>query len=348
MNYKEFNIALPIKDNNVQIVDGIVQYDTANIVNVRLMDGVEPFDFTGYTEVILDILKPDGTFINACVTDNPEITDDNDPYRIQVVDPKEGRISFTLQGQATLLTGSHFAEITVMGAGASMTAAKINYHVGDTIARDTDPESLTSSDDYVTLRQLIAKNSAISTEERNRVDVETLRKMAELAREERFNEMEELVQQYIANAEGYVNQTEYNMELSKQYAELAKNPSKEIIKSLAQELDLVTKQYTDNLVAANTKDFNAGTFTDSDDERKLLKVRTGTASQKPALVEGEFGFCTDTKRLFIGDTPVNGVYVVGASAPTEKHVLWIDTSAGNSIKYWNGTTWQATATATFS
>ena len=348
MNYKEFNIALPIKDNNVQIVDGIVQYDTANIVNVRLMDDVEPFDFTGYTEVYLDILKPDGKFISACVTDDPEIADDNNPYRIQVIDPKEGRIAFTLQGQATILTGSHFAEITVMGAGASMTAAKLNYYVGDTISRDTDPESLTSSDDYVSLRMLIAKNSAMATEERNRVDAETLRKIAELGREGRFNEMEAAVNQYLANAEGYVKQTEYNMELAKQYAELAKNPSKEIIEDLAQELDLVTKQYVYTEVSTKTKNFDAGLFTDSDDTKKLLKVRTGNAADLPALVVGEFGYATDTKRLYIGDTPINGVYVASPTAPTETHILWVDTSVGGSIKYWDGTKWAPTATAVFS
>lgn len=31
MNYKEFNVALPIRDNNVLVIDGVVQYDTANI-----------------------------------------------------------------------------------------------------------------------------------------------------------------------------------------------------------------------------------------------------------------------------------------------------------------------------
>lgn len=348
MNYKDFNIALPIRENNVQIVDGLVQYDTANIINVRLMDGVEPFDFTGYTEVYLDIIKPDGTCISACVTDDPDIMGDNNPYMIQVVDPAEGRIAFTLQGQATILTGSHFAGITIMGAGASMTATRLNYYVGDTISRDTDPDSLTSSDDYISLRTLIAKNSAMATEERNRVDSETLRKIAETAREGRFDEMEALVQQYIANAEGYVSQTRDNMELAKQYAELAKEPSKDIIEALAQELNLVTKEYTDTLVATSVRNFDAGLFTDSDDTRKLLKVRTGTKAEMPTLVEGEPGFCTDTQRLYVGSVPINGVYVLSATAPTETHVLWIDSSAGYSVKFWNGSEWQATATATFS
>lgn len=347
MNYKEFNVAIPIKANNVLIVDGIVQFNTANIVNARLMDGTKPFDFTGYTEVFLDILKPDGTYISACVSDNPE-HNSNNPYSIQVIDPEEGLVSFTLQGQATVLEGSYFGEITIMGGGASLTAARINYHVGGTIQRETDPDTLTSSDDYISLRTMIAKNSSMATEERNRIDAETLRRIAESAREGRFSEMEELVEQYIANAEGYVNQTKYNMELSKQYAELAKNPSKEIIEALAQELNLVTKEYTDNLVALETRNFDAGTFTDSEDDKKLLKIRTGSSADKPDLAEGEFGLCNDTGRLYVGDIPVNGVYAMGASAPEEKHILWIDTSAGNSIKYWDGRAWEPTATAVFS
>ncbi|MFQ9811219.1 MAG: hypothetical protein ACLRYB_18225 [Segatella copri] len=63
MNYKEFNVSLPVNTNNVVVVDGIVQYDTANIVNVRLMNGVEPFDFAEIHEVFIEILKPDGTHI---------------------------------------------------------------------------------------------------------------------------------------------------------------------------------------------------------------------------------------------------------------------------------------------
>ena len=117
MNYKEFNVLLPIRENNVKIIRGLVQYDTANIVNVRLMDGVESFDLTGYTEVFIEILKPDGTEIHACVTDDPEINNDNNPYMIQIKDPAEGRISFTLKDQATVLTGTHFAQIVVLVQG---------------------------------------------------------------------------------------------------------------------------------------------------------------------------------------------------------------------------------------
>lgn len=346
MNYKEFNVAIPIKANNVLIVDGIVQLDTANIVNARLMDGTEPFDFTGYTEVFIEILKPDGTHIQACVTDDPEINDANNPYTIQVVDPKEGRVSFTLQGQATILTGSHFAQITIMAGGRPLSTARLNYYVGGTL-RDPDID-LTSHDEYTTLLTLINRNSSIAEAERVRVDSETQRKLREIEREERMLEMEADVKDLVDTADERIEATERNAELAKQYAELAQNPSKEIMQALIEELNLVEKLYVDNLVATSVRNFDAGSFTDDADSKRLLKARTGLAAEMPALAEGEFGFATDTKRLYVGDTPINGVYYAGSEAPEETHLLWIDTSAGGVVKYHDGIAWQPTATATFS
>lgn len=346
MNYKEFNVALPIHDNNVQIIDGIVQLDTANIINIRLMEGTEPFDFTGYTEVFIEVIKPDGTHVQTCVTDDPEVNEDNNPYSIQIVDPAEGRISFTLLGQMTVLTGTHFAQVMIASGGRIMTAARINYYVGDTLS-DVN-QYMSSESEYTTLLTLINRNSAIASAERIRTDSETQRMLTEKQREERMADMEDAVEELIDTAEERIAETKINAELAARYAQLAQNPSQEILASLIQELNLTEKSYVDNLVATNAKNFNAGLFTDSDDDKKLLKVRTGTKAQKPTLVEGEFGFCTDTKRLYIGDTPVNGVYVARTTAPDETHILWIDTSAGYVVKYWDGSAWQPTATAVFS
>lgn len=348
MNYKQFNIALPIKDNNTVIISGLVQYDTANIVNVRLMDGTEPFDFTGYTEVFIEILKPDGTHIQSCVTDDPEITGDNNPYSIQIVDPMEGRISFTLRGQATLLTGTHFCQIMIAAGGKLMTSARINYYVDETL-QDIDAD-FSSSSEYTTLLNLINRNSAIATAERTREDSEMQRILADKQRDENVLALTRMVQEYIDNANGYVDDTKANMELAQQYAELAQNPSAEIMESLIEQLNLVSKLYVDNLVATNTKNFDAGLFTDSAESKKLLKVRTGLAEDIPELADGEFGLATDTKRLYIGDIPVNGVYVASETAPSETHVLWIDisTAGKGSIKYYDGSSWQPTATASFS
>ena len=351
MNYKEFNVSLPIDTNNVVIVDGLIQYDTANIVNVRLMDCVESFDFTGYSEVYVEILKPDGTHIQTCVTDDPEVNEDNNPYSIHVVNPKEGRISFNLQGQATMLTGTHFGQVMITSGGKILTTARLNYYVGDTLQSDADPSEVISSGDYSSLRTLIARNSAIATAERDRVDAETQRELAEQQREKTVQELVEYVQDYISKADGYVSQTEDFMELAKQYAELAQNPSAEIMESLISSLDLASESYVDTQVAQATKDFDAGGYTDIDENKKLLKVRRGLSTAVPTLDEGELGYSTDTKRLYVGsgtgNVPVNGVFVAAATAPSETHLLWIDTSAGGVIKYYDGSAWQPTATATF-
>lgn len=347
MNYKEFNIAIPIKANNVLIVDGLVQYNTANIVNIRLMDGTEPFDFTGYTEVYLDILKPDGTYISACVTDNPEYNGNN-PYTIQVLDPADGRISFTLQGQATVLTGSHFAEITILGAGASVTATRINYYVGETISRDTDPENLTSSDDYVSLRNLIAKNSAIATEELNRAFAEGNRRTNEENREARMTLLETDIRDYLDNATGYVEQTKEYMEQAELYKELAQNPSAEIMAELLDEFNFASIEYVNSEIENATAEVDGGTYTEP---QTPLQVRRGSDSDIPDLAEGELGWSTDAEVLYVGGVngpvAINGTFVASITVPERHDVLWIDLSAGATIKYHDGSSWKPTATATF-
>lgn len=348
MNYKEFNIALPIRDNNVQLFEGVVQYDTANIVNVRLMDGIEPFDFTGYTEVFIEILKPDGTHVNACVTDDPEIKDDNNPYCIQVLDPAEGRISFTLKDQATVLTGSHFGNITIMGDGKSLSTAKFNFCVGDNVASDTIPDNVESSEDYASLRMLVARNSLIAAEERVRVDSETQRGIAELHREERMQLLEDEINNYLSNAVGYVEQTEDYMEVAEKFAELAQNPSKEIIADLIAELDLASEEYVDTNIENATAGFDAGSY---EQVEKLFQARRGLDAELPSLEQGELGWSTDAKTLYVGGSdgpvPINGTFVASIEEPARHDVLWIDVSAGCAIKYHDGASWQPTATATF-
>ena len=349
MNYKEFNISLPINTNNVGIVDGIVQYDTANIVNARLLDGLEPFDFTGYTNVFIEVLKPDGTHVQTCVCEDPEVTDDNNPYAIQIVDPAEGRISFTLQGQMTILTGTHFCQIMITVDGRILTTARMNYYVGDTLQKDYDSEDLTSSDEYTSLRTLITQNSLIATAERDRVDAETLRKLAEIAREERMDELADEITEYLDNADSYVTQTKEYMELAQQYAQFAQDPSLEIIETLIESLNLAPKDYVDNSITTATKDFEAGNFTDTN--RKILSVIVGNEADLPELETGEMGFAKDTEVLYMGgengNLPLNGVFIAQSTAPERKDLLWIDTGSGNSIKFWNGSEWAATATATF-
>lgn len=346
MDYKEFNVAVPIRQNNVVIIDGLVQHDTANIVNARLMDGTEPFDFTGYTEVFLEILKPDGKKIQTCVTDDPAINDANNPYRIQIIEPKEGRISFTLQGQATVLEGTHFMQIVIMGDGKRLSASRMNYYVGDVLLKDMG--DIGSSDEFTSLLTLINRNSAIAAEERNRTDAETQRWLAENKREERIHELEVFITNYLNNAVGYVESSQDYMERAQMFAELAQNPSAAIIADLVTELDLASETFVIEKLGEYAGNYDAGTYKAL---AHLLQVRRGNDVDKPALADGELGWSSDAHILYAGSAagniPINGTYQASTTAPERKDILWIDLSAGAVIKYWNGASWQPTATATF-
>lgn len=43
---------------------------------------------------------------------------------------------------------------------------------------------------------------------------------------------------------------------------------------------------------------------------RLLKIRRGLKADLPILAEGEFGYCTDSKELFIGTSSGNGLVPV--------------------------------------
>lgn len=350
MNYKQFYCQIPIKDNNVKIVDGLMQHDTANIIHARLMDGAEPFDFTGYTAVLIEILKPDGNHIQAMVTGDQQASEsNNDPYNIQVLDPASGRVSFTLSGQATVLKGTHFAEITVYGGGRRLTSARINYYVGDIL--DDDSFDVSSSGDYLSLRTILNQCQQIAGEEADRNEAETARKENEQIRANTFAENMKELKDYLQHAIEYIDQTRGYMEQAYAYMQLAQEPSAEALSSIISTLGLASTSYVDTAVSDATQDFIAGEFSDTEDEKKLLKIRTGTAAQLPALDTGELGLCTDTKQLYAGtptgNVPVGGAYVASATAPQRTDVLWIDTASGNSIKWYNGSEWKATATAVF-
>lgn len=351
MNYKQFYCQLPIKDNNVKIIDGLKQYDTANIIHVRLMDGTEPFDFTGYTGIVLDILKPDGNSIQAMVTDDPTVTEDNNPYCIQVVDPKEGRISFTLKGQATVLTGTHFAQLSVYGDCEVLSTSRINYYVGSVLSdNNADVESM---EEYSTLRTMLNECARIAGKEGDRNEAEDARKAAEDERESRFDTKMAEINSYLQNAIEYIDRTRGYMEQALTYAQLAQNPSAELLQDIIENLGLASTTYVASSINTATKNFDAGAYTDTDETEKLLKARRGNHADIPILEHGEFGLSLDTKQLYIGmsdgNMPIGGSYIASAEAPARTDILWVDTSetGGGTVKYHDGDSWRPTVTASF-
>lgn len=347
MNVKRFNVSVPIKDNNTKIVGGLVQYDTANVINVKLIDGTEPFDYTGYTDIMVQILKPDGHSVVAGITDGPN---DNNPYTIQAVAPAEGRLMFSLQGQATILTGTYFCTISLFNAGKVLTTARINYYVGESLTNEFDP-GIQSDDDYNFLLNLINRNSAIASAEATREDAEALRAQAEEERKVIFQTLVDNINAYLVNAQDYVNKTQAYMKDAERFAELAQNPNKEALQAVITELNLAAKEYVDTKVNDNTKDFIVGDITTPTEQRKKLFVGTSTKQSNgiTALSVGEMCVGADGIPLMGtngGNVAMTSVHI-GPTAPAFDNLLWVDTSEGGQLKYYDGT-WKPVSLVAFS
>jgi hypothetical protein len=346
MKYKQFNISIPVKSSAVVLIDGLGQYDTANVVTVRLMEGTEPLDFTGYTDVILEILKPDGKMVHACSTEiESEVAN---PYLIQALDPERGIIQFTLKGQATVCPGTHFAQLIIMGDGQRLSSARINYYVGETMLQEL-PE-LTSSNDYASFVAWIAQNSAIAASEADRVRAEDARVNNFEQLRADYAELKQGITDYLENARNYVYKCEELLAQTKRFADMARKPNEEIITEAIADLNLATIEFVETAIQNATQSFDAGWFED-DEPDKGLSILKGGEDNMPELDVGELAFATDGETLYIGtiggNKPLTGSHHVGSTAPDRTDVAWIDTSEGAVLKYYDGTTWQPAAVAVF-
>ena len=351
MNNKAFNVSLSLTDNNIKIVRGLVQYDDANLFNIQVLSNGEAFDFTGYTDIVLAIRKPDGTSVIT------ELTEEGDT--VQIIDAETGMISMQLGGQATVLPGMHFATIGFYGDGMKATTAKMNYFVAEAIDFESD---IQSDDDWPILDQLIAQNSLIAAAEEARILAEQARITAEEAR--------------ASNNTGLISTATTLSNLAQQYAEMARNWAAVALATcipgdywnfvIVEEdgksnlyieyddelypdgytLPVLTQEQLEARLAA----IDCGVFNEPVDKIQILG---GLLEDIPALSERELGFATDTKEMYIGTAEGNQVlnipgFVAQATEPTNTGILWIDTANGNVIKFYNGTAWVATAAATFS
>ena len=321
MNKKYFNVPVSLKDNNARIVEGVVQNDTADIFNIKLYDGADSFDFSGYTMVVISVLRPDGTeYINS------------DGANLDILDAEEGRIAFTLPASLTAKNGMHFASVTIYANGVKLTSGRFNYFVQESL---TSGDGAVSTNEYPLLEQLLAKLSLISDAEQMRNEAETLRVLAENAR--------------ISDTYGVIAQAKELAQQAQSYAKSAQDWYRLLVTYAGDitNTDLTgiatTQDITDALAA-----IDCGEFTGS--STKKLQFRRGAASNLPALAMGEPAFADG--KLFVGsaegNVQVNGpAFVAQATAPTDTSKLWIDTAHGNAIKFYNGESWSGTATATF-
>ena len=365
VRYRDYYCSLPIRGNNVQVIDGIAQGDTANVVHVTLMEGEMPYDFSGFTDIILTILTPG---ISESTGDNirlvskyssEESYNDENPYLIKAASPKEGRIDFTISGNATAFRGLYFAELKILGDGEVVTAAKLNYRVSETISEDIPLIDATTGDVYTNVMSMYRACSAMLTAmrnwesaERGRADNEAEREDAENERTAHVSEQLREVSNALDDLEDSLNQARVYSELCYQYSLAAEAPTQEAIeRAIESRRDIASKTYVDDAIEAmSNEDVDYGQF--DDDPRQVMQVAKGDEDDIPVLQSGEIALCEDTGNVFIGspdgNLPLRGHYLAQGTAPSRTDIFWIDTAHNNVIKFYNGSTWVATATAVFS
>lgn len=169
------------------VLRGIVQYDTLNEVNIRLSDGSKAFNYDGYTNIVLKVLKADGTAYVNSKTDKET--------KIVATSPVDGIVTVILAGQATTAAGICQSVIEIYDGSEVLTTARFNYEVFEGLNLD---DAVESSTEYPILNNLIADVSAL---EAAIEAAEAARVKAEAARADEASGYVALAEQLAARAE---------------------------------------------------------------------------------------------------------------------------------------------------
>ena len=145
---KIFHTTVSVKDGTSRnVLRGIVQYDTLNEVNIRLFDGSKAFNYEGYTNIILKVLKADGT---AYI--------DSEGDTVIATDPSDGIITVILNGQATAAAGLCQGVIEIYAGSEKMTTARMNYEVFEELHTN---ETAASESQYPVFQRMLSDLSAL-------------------------------------------------------------------------------------------------------------------------------------------------------------------------------------------
>ena len=303
MNKKNIPFVVQLKQNNNYIVQGIQQNDAGVIFDIKIMDGLEPFDFSGYGVVTLKIVKPDETVTYDSTGGNT----------VDIVDAENGRLKLNIPTSCTTQDGMHFCTIGFSSDETTyFESATFNYFVGANPM--ADDEDVIGKDEYPILGNLIALVSNIVAKENARDDNEEQRKAAELEREAQMEQMENLltvIQQRLNDTQAALAQLNQA---------LADGGSIDI----SQINLLATKEYADQ--AAH--------------EASLVPIAE-SGEGFPELEAGELAYATDLGEFYLGLGSGELVtlnfpcFLITTNAPTDHKKLWIDHS-NNTIKYYYG------------
>lgn len=331
MNKKLIPMIVQLKQNNAYIVQGINYGDMGVIFDIKVMDGLVPFDFTGYAVVTLKIQKPDGTFTY----------DSTGGARLDIVNSKEGRLKIALPTSCTAQEGMHFCYVGFGYSEQSLfETMRFNYFVGED--PNVDDDAVRGTNEFFVLTNLIAQASAM-------ISAENIREYWEMERQENEEDRKSLFSYLFAlfiEALGYLEDTigDARSLLIDVMAALAEGGSVDISQLEA----LATKTYVTN--SLKTLDFGVT----GEEKTKTLQIYRGFEDDMEDLEEGELAYVTDTGRLLVGGengvkNEINGApYIRQNVAPADTTKFWIDTSGtAPLIKFHDGNGWVACNTAVF-
>lgn len=338
MNKKVIPIVVRLKQNNNEIVQGIAQNDAGVIFDITVMDGLVPFDFSGYSIVALKIKKPDETFTY----------DSTSGSYVDIVDPTKGRLKINIPTSCTAQNGMHYCRVSFSSDESTLFEAMMfNYFVGeDPNAEDSE---VIGTNEFPVLSNLIAQVSGMVNAETIRTNNEANREDAEAERQAGYEVMMQNLSTALAETQTALANA--NAMLEQVYQAIAQGGSIDVSDISA----LATKSYVEDKVTH--LDFGDGT-----DKKGKLQIYWGEEDTLANLDIGELAYAFDTKRLYIGgennaypDWINEPCFIASTTAPvdSEEHPrntdkLWIDTSGtAPVIKYYNGTNWVNCNTAVF-
>lgn len=329
MNKKNISIIVQLKQNNNYIADGIEQNDAGVLFDLKIMDGLKAFDYSGYSVVTLKIQKPDGTFTYDSSTGD----------MVDTTDPVNGRIKLNIPTSCTAQNGMHFCQI---GFGYDeetyFETTSFNYFVGENPNPNND--NIIGTNEFPILNNLIAEVSSAIAQENTRVIAENDRTAAETERATSYASMVATLNTYLATVQETLNNAQTM--LNEVYEAIAQGGSVDISTISA----LATKSYVASQLASMTYDFN--------NKATPLIIRHEDIDEVSSLAEGELLYDPYSKTLYVGESGGTSkslndpCFSASASAPTDTTKLWIDISGtAPVIKYYNGSAWVSCNTAVF-
>lgn len=324
-----------LKQNNNDIIQGINQNDAGVVFDITVMDGLVPFNFSGYGVVTLKIKKPDETFTY----------DSNTGVYVDIVDSEHGRLKINIPTSCTAQNGMHYCRVGFSAGNSTLfETMTFNYFVGQN--PNADSEDVIGTNEFPILNNLIAQVSDVISAEAMRASNEAEREEAENDRQENYSTLIALFTECLGFLEAKI--TDLESMLTEFNEAVAQGASVDISTISA----LATKSWVNGNISTAFEPLDFG----NPNLQNQLRLNRGTQSglNSVTLDDGEPFFVTDTGKLYMGyngsKVLINGSpYVAGTTAPTDTTALWIDTTSSTRpvLKYYNGSAWTAINTAVF-